>query len=194
MNSGRKRVLKHFQKYGTSVVAMATQPLPTRVPHLSEIEKLGLGPEVVRLRQQGYTAVDIGKELGVSKWKVLHYIRQWNEMNPAQRLGLMSRSIFDIAQRLEETVEDLHMMKLEAQGMGDSDIPNTDSQIKIAKLELEAMKMAESLTSRLELLKKKDKFQEVVLDCLEEEAPGIKAKALKRLSSEIEGISALRGL
>lgn len=192
--SSRMTVVRYFQKKAGRAPRQPQSveaALPGRVPQLSEIEIAGMGPEVIRLRRMGEPAWRIGQQLGFSKGQVLHFIRQYNSMNPLDRSLQYSRSIYDITDRLQEKLEDLEEMRASASGL-DGSTPNADVELKLHKLEIDTYKLAKDLIERLERLKNREKFENTVLDLLETFQPGVKAAALKALAEMGEGISSLR--
>ena len=191
---GRMTVIRYFQKKAgrAPLLPQSTDAaLPARVPRLTEIERDGMGAEVLRLRRQGEAAWRIGQERGYSKAHVQHFIRMYNALNPHDRSLTYARSIYDLTYRLQEKLEDLEEARATASGL-DGSTPNPELELKLHKLEMDAIKMGQGLVERLEKLKSREKFENVVLDLLDTFEPGTKAKALKALSEMSDGIASLR--
>lgn len=196
MDESRKKVLRYFQKKpNTSLIlnesVAVTPELPARVPPMTEIVKAGLAPQVIRLRRMGMPAWQIANEVGVSKYQVQHFLRQYNRLNPEDRTVINSRNIYDLVSQLSNKLEDLENLIAGAQGL-DGGVPNPELELKVHLAEMNVFKMIADLVERLEMIKKKDRFQEIVLDVLDRKAPGIKAECLKLLAEQVDAISMLR--
>lgn len=162
--------------------------LPERNHGGGEIDRLGLGPEIVRLRKAGLTQDEVALELKLSRHQVQHWLEKYNSLEAAAQTKVKTRSIFDMSDRLQETFERLETMLMEIKG------ENRELEVKILDKILKAIGQAGVLVEKIELYKDNQRFKEVVLELLDQEAPGIKAKALRRLSEHREGIGALRPL
>lgn len=196
-DESHKKVIRYFQKKGNNASLIINESvaishkLPARVPHLSKIVELGLGPEVVRLRRMGMPAWEIAEKIGQTKHQVQHFIRQYNKLNPEDRSMVNTRNIYDLAERLRDKLEDYENMLAGAQGL-DGGVPNPELELKIHGNELNVYKLLGELVERLEVMKKKDRFQEIVLDVLNRKSPGIKAECIKALAEQQDAISMLR--
>jgi hypothetical protein len=167
-----------------------TDDLPLRGGAGSEIDKLGMGSEVLRLRRSGLTYAEIGQQMGFTVAQVGDWVEKYrNRMSDQQKMIVHQRSIFDMGSRLEEIFQHLDTTLQEIKGSS-----NRELELKTADRILKAIDLAASLVEKIEMYKENQRFKEVVLDLLDQEAPGIKAKALKQLAQYKEGISALRPL
>jgi hypothetical protein len=162
--------------------------LPDTIPIKSEIDKSGMGTEVVRLRKAGLTHAEIGIQLGFSQQQVAGWLSKYRSMTEEQRLLVHHRSVFNLADNLEETFKDIYDVLERVRGQ------NADMELKALDRLLKAQERAAVLVEKIEMYKENERFKETVLDLLDQEAPGIKAKALKKLAEFKEGVSALRPL
>lgn len=162
--------------------------LPTTITNKSEIDKVGMGSEVVRLRKAGLTHAEIAIQLGFSTNQISDWLAKYRAMSEEQRLLVHHRSVFNLADNLEETFKDIYDVLERVRGQ------NADMELKALDRLLKAQERAAVLVEKIELYKENERFKETVLDLLDQEAPGIKAKALKKLSEFKEGVSALRPL
>lgn len=165
-----------------------TLDIPARVPK-GVIEKLGLGPEVVRMRKSGLTYEEIATQLSLEVGHVANFITRYRSMTEAQRIDVHKRTVFDVAQRLEEVFEELTEVLNRVRNN------NADLEIKAADKLLKCLGMAGDLMEKVQIYEENKRFREIVLDLLDQEAPGIKAKALRKLAEyKSEHLSLLRPL
>jgi transcriptional regulator with XRE-family HTH domain len=151
------------------------------------IDKLGLGPEVLRLRKSGLTLEDIEVQLGIDKNTVSKWLTKYNNLDMDQKKAVQQRSIFGLADRLEENYAELISTLQDVIATGDNDI-----KVKVMSEMRQHLKFAMEIMEKLEIIKQNERFKEVVLDLLDQEAPGIKAKALRKLQEHRDAISVLR--
>lgn len=177
---------------GATVITEADLPedldLPTRNGPFSEIDRIGIGSEIIRLRKEGLTQEEIAKQFNLSRDQIQGWLEKYQKLPPEKKQAVKQRSIFEMSDRLQETFERLEKILIEVQG------ENRDLEIKVLDKILKAVAQAGVLVEKIELYKANQRFKETVLDLLDQEAPGIRAKALKRLSEYHEGITALRPL
>lgn len=194
----RKLRIKAFFKNGPTSVPtthhhsinadLSILDVPDRVPH-GIIEKLGLGPEVIRMRKSGLTYSEIATQLSLEVGHVSSFMTRYKSMTEAQRIDVHKRTVFDVAQRLEEVFEDLTEVLNRVRNN------NADLEIKAADKLLKCLGMAGDLMEKVQIYEENKRFREIVLDLLDQEAPGIKAKALRRLAEyKSEHLSLLRPL
>lgn len=165
-----------------------TLDLPDRIRN-GVIEKLGLGPEVIRMRKSGLTYNEIATQLSLEVGHVSSFLTRYKSMTEAQRIDVHKRTVFDVAQRLEEVFEDLTEVLNRVRNN------NADLEIKAADKLLKCLGMAGDLMEKVQIYEENKRFREIVLDLLDQEAPGIKAKALRRLAEyKSEHLSLLRPL
>lgn len=193
--NGKPRITRYSQKstpppdkVPAHLVPGNTGDLPNIGGAKSEIDKTGMGSEVVRLRKAGLTHADIALQLGFSSQQVSDWLSRYRAMTEEQRLLIHHRSVFNLADNLEETFKDIYDVLERVRGQ------NADMELKALDRLLKAQERAAMLVEKIELYKENERFKETVLDLLDQEAPGIKAKALKKLSEFKEGVSALRPL
>lgn len=182
-----RTIRRYFTK---DIVAMPE--LPAVGGAKSVIDKLGLGPEVVRLRKAGLTQEEIAIQLSLSRTQVSDWLSKYNNMGVEQRGSVHKRSVFELADRVQDVFEDLYVILEDIRG--NTEGGNRELEVKVLDKVLKAIDMAGNLVEKIEIYKSNERFKEVVLDLLDQEAPGIKAKALRKLSEYKEGISALRPL
>jgi len=163
--------------------------LPIQAGHLSEIDKLGLGPEVIRLRKLGLTHEEIGLQLTLSSQQVSAWLDKYRNLPADQQEEVQKRSIFNLTDRLQESLDSLYGLSTKMK----NDLDHGGA-VKAEGTILKALTLAGSLIEKLEMQRENDRFRNVILDLLDREAPGIKAKALQELAKYREGISALRPL
>lgn len=153
------------------------------------IDKLGLGPEVLRLSKAGLTYGDISVQLSLDKSTISEWLTRYNRMTPEDRKPIEARSIFNLAERLQETYAELISTLEDVKLAGDNDI-----KVKVIAEMRQQQKFALEIMDKLETMKQNERFKDIVLDLLDQEAPGIKAKALRKLQEHRDAISVLRPL
>jgi uncharacterized membrane protein YheB (UPF0754 family) len=169
-------------------MALDDLDIPSQVPR-GMIEKLGLGPEVIRMRKSGLTYQDIATQLSLEVGHVSSFIGKYRNMTEAQRVDVHRRSVFDVAQRLQEVFEELTEVLSRVKDN------NADLEIKAADKLLKCLSMAGDLMEKVQIYEENKRFREILLDLLDQEAPGIKAKALRKLAEyKSEHLSLLRPL
>lgn len=162
-------------------------PVPKR---RSLIDQLGLGPQVVQLRKAGLTAEDIALQLGLKPHQVAQWIwRYRSKLSEEQRLAVHKKSVFDVADRLQEVCDYLYEV-LDRVRRKDEDLG-----VKTSTAIMKSLQMAGDLMEKVQVYEENKRFREVILDLLDKEAPGIKAKAMQRLNEMSKThVSLLRGL
>jgi transcriptional regulator with XRE-family HTH domain len=183
----------HVEKTGTGLKVAVDPALQGLMGPQSLIDKLGLGPEVLRLRSAGLSQDEIAQTLKMSRAQIQYWLANYTNLTPAGRASKRGKfgSIFEMGDRLQETFEYL-MEKLEE--LKGTENGNAELEVKILDKILKAIAQAGVLVEKIELSKENQRFREVVLDLLDKEAPGIKAKALKRLAEHSSTIALLRPL
>lgn len=69
---------------------------------LSKIDRLKLGSEIKRLRDNGKTYTEIGEYLDISPQKVSQFCRAYDAAPPSKKAEMKKSSIFDIASNMED--------------------------------------------------------------------------------------------
>lgn len=165
---------------------------PLGVPHRnvqSEIDKLGLGGEVIRLKAAGLTNVEIGEKLSFSEDQVSRYIREYRVLTPEKKRQVHQRSVFHVADELQSHYTELLALLKDA-------IKEDNPELKLNTLrELRHyMKLSSELVEKLQKMKDDEAYKMALLDILDKLSPGAKAQALKQISDFRQGLSLLKPL
>lgn len=160
--------------------------LPDAVPQ-KEIDQLGLGPEVVKLKAQGLTNEEIGQKLGFSKEQVQHYIQSYRSMPLDQKKRLHQRSVFHVADELQSHYSELLSVLKDATANENQDLKlNTLRELR------NYMKLSADLVEKLQKMKDDEAYKNAVLDILDKMSPGSKATALKQIATFKQGLSLIK--
>ena len=155
--------------------------------HQKEIDQLGLGPEVVKLKAQGLTNEEIGHKLGFSKEQVQHYIQSYRSMPLDQKKRMHQRSVFHVADELQSHYGELLSVLKDASANENQDLKlNTLRELR------NYMKLSADLVEKLQKMKDDEAYKNAVLDILDKMSPGAKATALKQIATFKQGLSLIK--
>lgn len=144
---------------------------------MSKIERLNLGSEIVRMRNNGQSFKDIGTYLDVSPDSVSKFCKVYDASTPAQKAELKKSSIFDIANNIEELGAMLYrqLARLE----------NTDPEhhVKYAAELRQTIAMADKFLEKNSARQKMDTLGQLVLEILIDELPEKRAQVIKRFAA-----------
>lgn len=141
---------------------------------LSKIDRLKLGSEIKRLRDNGKTYTEIGEYLDISPQKVSQFCRAYDAAPPSKKAEMRKSSIFDIASNMEDLGAMIYrqLARLE----------NTDPEHhvkytgELRQLLVAAQKFMESHSARLKI----ESIGMLVSEILIDELPEKRAKVLAR--------------
>lgn len=145
---------------------------------ITEIDKLGLGSEVIRLYSNGMTKQEVADHLGVSKGKIDYYIAKYRNLPLEQKkmVHRTHRSIFDLAERLQETFEMVYTELQEVRG------ENRELTNRNLQLLLKCIQTGGVFMEKLHAQQEDRRYKAAILQVIEDMAPGTKAKVLKAVS------------
>lgn len=156
-------------------LALAELPLKTRSGAQSEIDQFNLGTQVVQLYTNGVTQAEIGVELNLTRDQVQHWLEKYREMSIDQKRSVHKRSIFDLAERLQESFEMIYN-ELQTQ------TSNPDLKHKNMSLLLKCIQVGGVFMEKLHQQQDDRRYKAAVLQVMEDMAPGTKAKVQRALS------------
>lgn len=141
---------------------------------LSKIERLKMGSEIIRLRNNGKNYKETGDYLGISPQKVSQFCKAYDAAPPSKKAELKKSSIFDIASNMEDLGAMIYrqLARLE----------NTDPEHhvkytgELRQLLVAAQKFMESHSAQ----RKIDSIGMLVSEILMDELPEKRAKVLAR--------------
>jgi len=167
---------------------IATLEVPERVVQ-TEIDKLGLGGEVIRLKGSGLTNEEIALKLQFSEDQVARYIREYRVMKPEEKRKVHQRSVFHVADELQSHYTELLALFKDAVANENPDLKlNTLKELRMY------MKLSADLVEKLQKMKDDEAYKMAVLDILDRMKPGEKAQALKQIAEFKQGLSLLKPL
>jgi len=145
---------------------------------IAEIDKLGLGSEVVRLYSNGMTKQEVADHLGVAKNKIDYYLDKYRKMplENKKMLHRSHRSIFDLAERLQETFEMVYTELQEIRG------ENRELTNRNLQLLLKCIQTGGVFMEKLHAQQEDRRYKAAILQVIEDMAPGTKARVLKAVS------------
>jgi hypothetical protein len=155
----------------------------------SEIDKLGLGSEVIRLKASGLTNEEIGHKLQFTEEQVGRYIREYRTLPPDQKRRVHQRSVFHVADELQSHYSEL-LGLLKESAYED----NKELKLNTLKELRQYMKLSSDLVEKLQKMKDDEAYKMAVLDILDKMTPGSKAQALKQIAEFKQGLSLLKPL
>lgn len=154
---------------------LAQSPVATGVSlPKDKIERLGLGPEIIRLRPR-MTITQLAEHFNLSEETIRRFLRRYDQMKASEKSRLRSSSVFDVFDRLEELAAMIYrqLAILEAQ-------PETHVKY-IAELR-QVLDLAARLTKDLYTIRKYEEFKKAVVDILMQELPHRRAEVQQRLA------------
>jgi predicted transcriptional regulator len=184
-----KRILKYYNEplcrpctacaerslVETNALAAIELPVKARSGAKSEIDQFNLGTSVVEMYTNGMTQAEIGTELNLTKDQVQHWLEKYREMTIDQKRSVHKRSIFDLAERLQETFEMVYNELIEQKG-------NPDLKNKNMSLLLKCIQVGGVFMEKLHQQQDDRRFKAAVLQVMEDLSPGLKAQIQRALS------------
>jgi len=155
----------------------------------TEIDKLGLGSEVIRLKSSGLTNEEIATKLQFSEDQVARYLREYRAMPAPEKRKVHQRSVFHVADELQSHYTELLMLLKDAIAE-----ENPDLKLNTLKELRQYMKLSADLVEKLQKMKDDEAYKMAVLDILDRMKPGEKANALKQIAEFKQGLSLLKPL
>lgn len=162
--------------------------VPERVVQ-TEIDKLGLGSEVIRLKGSGLTNLEIATKLQFSEDQIARYVREYRIMPVEEKRKVHQRSVFHVADELQSHYTELLALLKDA--IADE---NPDLKLNTLKELRQYMKLSADLVEKLQKMKDDEAYKMAVLDILDRMKPGEKAQALKQIAEFKQGLSLLKPL
>lgn len=151
------------------------------------IDKLGLGGEVLRLRRMGMSIDAIAKETGFNKGQVQEWINRHDNLPEQGRQAIADRSIFNVAHHLEIQFERLLALLETLDQKGKHDL-----QLMGFGEVRQFLNFAATITEKLYLIQQQEKLKEAILEEIDQEAPGMKARILRRLADKRDYFSVIK--
>lgn len=162
-------------------------PIKVKRGPTSFIEESGLGSEIVRLMQNGMDAEAVAKVFNLPKEQVQTFVRKYNKMEPEERKEVVKKDIMQVFDRLQDQYTQLTAILQDAMDSG-----KVDEQTKVMTEMRHHLALAATVAEKMMQLQQYEKFREIVLDELNKEAPGIKARCLQRLKEQRENFNLLK--
>lgn len=174
------------------MILIPTPPDSLDVPQRNfqrEIDKLGLGSEVIKLKGSGLTNAEIATKLQFSEDQIAGYIRDYRALPPDQKRKVHQRNVFHVADELQSHYSELLTVLKDA-------INNDNQEMKLNTLKelRQYMKLSSELVEKLQKMKDDEAYKMAILDILDRMKPGEKAQALKQMAEFKQGLSLLKPL
>lgn len=170
-------------------VALATLPDRVRTGAKSEIDQFNLGTDVVRLYTSGMTQAEVAAELGLTQDQVQHWLEKYREMTLDQKRNIHKRSIFDLADRLQETFEMIYQELQEERVRMNGDLKN-----KNLALLLKVIQVGGVFMEKLHAQQEDRRYKAAMLQVMEDMSPGSRAKVQRALADMDLNVSIVRRL
>lgn len=156
------------------------------VPVLSIIDKMGVGPEILRLRAASMSQAQIAERMNLDVKAVNTWLARYENMDEGQRQDVTKRSIFNVAENMQWQFERLYSMLHELRMDG-----NYEMELRAHAEYRQLIRQAGDLIEKLHVIKQMERLKEAILDVIEDEAPGLKVKILRKLAENKDYFSVI---
>lgn len=126
----------------------------------SVIDRLGIGAELLRQREQGQTMTSIANKYSLSPRTVIRWFEYYDSLKPTQKSTYVGKSVFDTVQRLEELSSMLLQQIARLQGSQD------DIAVKYVSEYKDTLRLALNFSEKLLKIKAYQEFKEKVSNIL----------------------------
>lgn len=161
-------------------IELISQPKLLESNFQSQIDKLGIGGEVIRLRKMGKSIREIADSFNINSSVVSRFFKYYDSMKNTDKIKYEKRSVFDLADRLEELFITNEKQLHRLEGYDD----------KVAR-EYSA-EMQKNLTLAMQIIEKRDAYEamksymerlsSLVSDLLLDELPNKRYAILKSIN------------
>lgn len=124
------------------------------------IDRLGIGSELLRQREQGQTMTSIAHKYSLSPRTVIRWFEYFDSLKPTQKSAYVGKSVFDTVQRLEELSAMLLQQIARLQGSQD------DIAVKYVSEYKDTLRLALTFSEKLLKIKAYQEFKEKVSNIL----------------------------
>jgi len=148
----------------------------------SKVERLGIGGELVRLRnEEKITIKELSERFGISDQVISRFFRYYDSLRPSDKSKYNKKSVLEVTERIEElqTIILRNINRLE--GLNDAVAVKYTGELR-QTLEL-AMNLAEKINEEKERRREYEEFKQAVYEILVDELPEKQAKILDRIKS-----------
>jgi transcriptional regulator with XRE-family HTH domain len=143
----------------------------------SKIERMGLGREILRLRNEAKLSIkDIAERFSISSGTVSQFLKAYEQAKPSEQAIMRRTSIFDTTEQWERL--GARMESLYAR------VEMSDNQVSVQVLAefRKTIESAEKFMGKLSDQQKLDQIRQVVQEVLIEELPGKRVQIINKLS------------
>ena len=144
---------------------------------MSKIERLKLGSEIVRMRNNGQNYKDIGTYLDIDPSSVSKFCKAYDASTPAEKAELKKSSIFDIANNIEEMGAMLYRQLARLENA------DPEHHVKYAAELRQTIALADKFLEKNTARQKMDTLGQLVLEILIDELPEKRAQVIKRFAA-----------
>jgi plasmid maintenance system antidote protein VapI len=152
-----------------------------------KITRLGLGPEIIKMKKLGYSASKIAQILGLNKDTTQRFIRNFNALSPKQQkdqLKLMEEnSVFNLKDQLEKIYTQTQQMTKLVEN-------NPEMYAKYLAEQRMQLKLASEILEKVQRMETQKHTIEVILECIRRVSPELR----KQIMDELGAVKELRGL
>lgn len=152
-----------------------------------KITRLGMGPEILKMKKLGYSAAKIAQVLGLNVDSTRRWIRNFNALTPSQKkeqIKIMEEnSVFNLKDQLEKIYKQTSDMAKLCEN-------NPDTYVKYLAEQRQMVKLAADIVEKVERLNIQKQTIQIILNCIARVDPEIRRQIMK----ELESVKELRGL
>jgi hypothetical protein len=143
----------------------------------SEIERLGIGGELLRLRQQGTTIKKLAEMYNLQSHQVSRFFKRYDQAKPKEKVRLQRTSVFDTTQQLEELMVVIRRQAARLEGVND------DVNVKVLGEWRQVIQLAAQLAEKMANAERFQQFTATVYEILATELPARRTEILKKISA-----------
>ena len=164
----------------TPIEIINPNPLHSR-KYSSVIERLGIGGEAIRLRQQGLPISRIAKQLSVSHPALSRFYKYYDKLKPSQKSKYQKSSVFDTTSRLEELKNIIVRRMYALEGVNDEVARQYTSELR------QTYALAIQITEKIASYEQYKQLTKTVFELIKDELPHKRKEILRKIQAIEKG-------
>lgn len=147
----------------------------------SIITKLGIAGEVIRLRKNGETIVNISRQLKVSEGALKRFFKYYDKLKPSEKSKYIKSSVFDTTSRLEELKNIIVRRIYSLEGVNDEVARQYTTELR------QTYQLALQVTEKIASYEQYKNFTKSVYELIKDELPHKRADILRKIQAIEKG-------
>lgn len=149
--------------------------------HVSIIDKLGIGGEVIRLRQQGLSVNKIAAQMGINHATLMRFYKYYDKLKPSHKSKYQKSSVFDTTSRLEELKNIIVRRMYALEGVNDEVARQYTAELR------QTYALAIQITEKIASFEQYKMFTKTVFELIKDELPHKRNEILTKIQAIEKG-------